>query len=104
MHPEYRVKFPDQDFLIGEKHKLIPSNYAVCEKKTKAVLLATTSRHIQLFKVGNVTKGAAASYIKEFWALLSLDKFKEVCLKDGILNSMLFVSIDSGPDNAPGRN
>ena len=35
MHPEYRVKFPDQDFLIGEKHKLIPSNYAVCEKKQR---------------------------------------------------------------------
>ena len=61
------------------------------------------STHIAV-QSGKRHKSAAASYIKEFWALLSLDKFKEVCLKDGILNSMLFVSVDGGPDNAPDRN
>ena len=32
MHLEYRVKHPDHDFPFGEKHKLIPSVYAACEK------------------------------------------------------------------------
>ena len=38
---EDKVKLPDHDFPIREKHKLIPSAYAACEK-TKTVLLATT--------------------------------------------------------------
>lgn len=28
MHMEYRVKLPDHDFVVAEKHKLIPSVYA----------------------------------------------------------------------------
>ena len=35
MHLEYRVKILDHDFPIGEKHKLIPSVYAVCKKKKR---------------------------------------------------------------------
>ena len=37
MHFEYRVKLPDHDFQIGEKHKFMPH-----VKKTKTVVLATT--------------------------------------------------------------
>ena len=33
MRLEYRVKLLDNDFPIGEKHKLIPCVYAACEKK-----------------------------------------------------------------------
>ena len=40
--PEYRVKLSDHDFAFGEKHKLIRSLYAACEK-TKILLLATMS-------------------------------------------------------------
>ena len=31
MHMRYRVKLPDHDFQIAEKHKLIPSVYAGLE-------------------------------------------------------------------------
>ena len=73
-------------------------------KKDKGSFIGyNESTHIAV-QSGKRDKSAAASYIKKFWALLSLDKFKEVCLKDGILNSMLFVSVDGGPDDAPGRN
>ena len=33
MQFEYRVKLPDHDFPVGEKHMLIPSVYLTCEKK-----------------------------------------------------------------------
>ena len=73
-------------------------------KKNKGSFIGyNESTHIAV-QSGKRHKSAAASYIKEFWALLSLEKFKEVCLKDGIVNSMLFVSVDGGPDNAPDRN
>ena len=32
IHFEYRVKLPDNDFLIGKEHKLIPSVYPAWEK------------------------------------------------------------------------
>ena len=30
MHMEYKVRLPDHDFTIAQKHKLIPSVYAAC--------------------------------------------------------------------------
>ena len=45
-------------------------------------------------------KSSAASHIEDFRALLSLDHFKEECLKD-VLKPILFVSVDGGPDKAP---
>ena len=33
MHLEYKVRLPDHDFVIGTRHKLIPSVYAECEVK-----------------------------------------------------------------------
>ena len=32
-HLQFRVKLPDHDFPIEEKHKLIPSVYAACQRK-----------------------------------------------------------------------
>ena len=44
---------------------------------------------------------SAASNIEDFQAFVSLDKFKEVCLKDRILIPLLFVSVDGGLAKAP---
>jgi len=33
MHLEYRVQLPDHSFVVGDRHKLIPSVYAVCNLK-----------------------------------------------------------------------
>ena len=73
-------------------------------KKNKGSFIGYNESTHRAVQSGKHDKSAATSYIKEFWALLSFDKFKEVFLKDGILNSMLFVSVDGGPDDAPGRN
>ena len=35
MHLDYRVQLPDHDFVIGTKHKLIPSVYGVCDISPK---------------------------------------------------------------------
>ena len=31
MHLSYKVRLPDHDFVVGAKHKLIPSVYGICE-------------------------------------------------------------------------
>ena len=33
MHLEYKVRLPDHDFVVGPRHKLIPSVYGVCNVK-----------------------------------------------------------------------
>ena len=35
MHVDYCVHLPDHDFVIGQKHKLIPPVYEVCVVSTK---------------------------------------------------------------------
>lgn len=35
MHMEYQVRLPDHNFVVGERHKLIPSVYGVCKVTPK---------------------------------------------------------------------
>ena len=35
MHVEYRIKLPDHDYVVAEKHKLIPSVHAACMLQDK---------------------------------------------------------------------
>lgn len=37
MHLEYRVTLPDHDWVVAEKHKLIPSVYAICTVEEKSI-------------------------------------------------------------------
>ena len=100
MHLEHKVKLPDLDFPIGEKHKLIPSVYAACEKNKDGSIGYNGPTYIAI-RSGKHDKSSAASHIEDFRTLLSLDEFKKACLKDGILKPLLFVSVDGGPDEAP---
>ena len=99
MHLDYRVKLPDRDFPIGEKHKLIPSVYAACEKDKDGSIGYNGPTYIAI-RSGKHGKSSAASHIEDFRALVSLDEFKEACLKDGVLKHLLFVSVVGGPDEA----
>ena len=100
MHLDYRVKLPDHDFPIGGKHKLIPSVCAACEKNKDGSIGYNGPTYIAI-QCGKHDKSFAASHIEDFRALVSLDEFKEACLKDGILKPLLFVSVVDGPDEAP---
>ena len=37
MHMEYQVTLPDHDWVVSERHKLIPSVYAACEVRENAI-------------------------------------------------------------------
>ena len=30
MHIDYKIKLPDHNFVVGERHKIIPSVYGIC--------------------------------------------------------------------------
>ena len=100
MHVEYKVKLPDNDFPIGEKHKLIPSVYASCRKNKDGSVGYNGPTYIAI-RSGKHDTSSAASHIEDFRSLLSLNEFKDDSLKDGVLQPMLFVSVDGGPDETP---
>ena len=54
-----------------------------------------------IYRSGKHDRSSAALHIEDFPTLLSLDLFKEACLKDGVLKHLLFISVDGGPDEAP---
>ena len=100
-HLRYSVKLPDHDFPIWEKHKLVLSVYAAFEKSKDGSIGYNGLTYIAI-RSEKQDKSSAASHIEDFRALLSLDHFKEECLKD-VLKPILFVSVDAGPDKAPKR-
>ena len=57
MHLEYKVSLPDQDFPVGENHKLTPSVYAACLKGMMEKL-DTVVQHSLLSETQNTIKGA----------------------------------------------
>ena len=48
MHLDYRVRLPDHDFIIKQKHKLIPSVYEVHEVSTKGKVTYSGDTFIQI--------------------------------------------------------
>ena len=77
-----QLKYPDRDFPVGEKHRLFPSVYAACGKSKYGSIGYNGRTYVAIWSEKH-DKSSAASHIEDFWALLSLDEFGEVCLKDG---------------------
>ena len=100
MHLEYKVTLPDQDFPIGEKHKLIPSVYAACLKKDGEV--SYNGAKFNSIGSGKHDKSYAETHSDDFERILQLEEFQDAALtpnKD--VKPLVFVSVDGGPDEAP---
>ena len=100
MHVDYKVTLPDHDFPIGAKHKLIPSVYAGCVmKESKISFSGPTFIAIRSQKHDSST---AETHLRDFNRLVELDEFKSSAKgRDGVLKPLIFVAVDSGPDEAP---
>ena len=100
MHVDYNVTLPDHDFPIGAKHKLIPSVYAGCVmKEMKISFSGPTFIAIRSQKHDSST---AETHQRDFNRLVGLDEVKSSAKgRDGVLKPLIFVAVDSGPDEAP---
>lgn len=100
MHVDYKVSLPDHDYPIGSQHKLIPSVYANCVmKEGKVSYSGPTYIAIRSQKHDSST---AETHQRDFDKLLELDEFKSSAKGvDGLLKPLIFVAVDSGPDEAP---
>jgi len=73
MHIEYCIQLPDHDWVVAERHKLIPSVYAACLiKKDKVCYSGPTAVFI---RSGKHDSSTAATHAADFEALVHIDGF-----------------------------
>jgi hypothetical protein len=101
---EYKITLPDHDFVIAERHKLIPSVSALCvidaNKFDKAVSYSGPT--YVAIRDGKRDSSSAASHNADFEALLKIKSFRDLMISsDGLLKPVLIVGVDGGPDENP---
>lgn len=106
MHVEYRMKLPDHDWVIAEKHKLIPSVIAGIVIKPngqgKPEAVSYSGPTYIAIRSGKHSSSTAATHAFDFQKLVDLDSFKEILrTEDGLVKPILIITADGGPDENP---
>lgn len=106
MHMEYRVRLPDHDWAVADKHKLIPSVYAGVEIKKegfgdKGAVTYSGPTHVSV-RSGKHSKSTAYSHARDLDRVFELEEFKYLLTKpDGSTKPILILTVDGGPDENP---
>ena len=101
MHLEYHMQLPDQDWVIAERHKLIPSVYAACVIKDDSV---SYSEPTGIFiRSGKHDSSTAATHAADFESLKALQSLKPVmCMtEDGTVKLIVIITADGSPHENP---
>lgn len=103
MHLEYRVRLPDHDWVVAEKHKLIPSVYAgikISERgmgKPEAVSYSGPT-YIAI-RSGKHSSSNAKSHGMDFDRLLQLPEFHLLAKNcENLVKPVIIMTVDGGPD------
>ncbi|KAL4720554.1 hypothetical protein ACJJTC_002355 [Scirpophaga incertulas] len=103
MHLDYRVKLPDHDFVVAEKHKLIPSIYAGIvvkkdgEGKPEAVTHSgPTYVAIRSGKHSSSNAETHATDIHKLTEILAFENFMKT--REGFVKPVFIFTCDGGPD------
>lgn len=106
MHTEYRVRLHDHDWVVADKHKLIPSVYAFVEvEKNKmgdpAAVKYSGPTYIAI-RSGKHDSSTAASHAYDLNSILQNEEFSSFTrTKDGELKPVIIIISDGGPDENP---
>ena len=101
MHLEYRFEFPDHDWVVAERHELIPSVYATCIVKTTQV---SYSGPTGIFiRSGKHDLSTAVSHAADFEKMKTILAFQEVMMTHDRVNvkPVVIITADGGPDENP---
>lgn len=106
MHLNYRVQLPDHDFIIGERHKLIPSVYAgICIKpngKGDPDDVTYSGPTFITVRSGKHSQSTAATHAYDFHNLLKNENFSEILKNNkGDVKPIMIFTVDGGPDENP---
>uniref|UniRef100_A0A914DJC8 C2H2-type domain-containing protein n=1 Tax=Acrobeloides nanus TaxID=290746 RepID=A0A914DJC8_9BILA len=101
MHMQYRVKLPDHDWVIAERHKLIPSVYAACEF-TKDGEVGYSGPTFVCIRSGKHDKSESRTHLRDLKECLKLQSFeKSAMTSEGNVKPIWIFSVDGGPDENP---
>lgn len=100
MHMQYRVRLPDHDWVVADRHKLVPSVYAAAAFEKWEV--GYNGPTFVAIRSGKHDKSTSASHLEDFRHLLSLPEFGGAA-KDpsGQVKPIVLVTVDNGPDECP---
>jgi len=106
MHVEYRVTLPDHDWVVGDRHKLIPSVYAGIIIKEKGYgskeAVSYSGPTFITIRSGKHSTSTAKSHARDFSHLMQLEEFDIVTKsKDGKEKPIFILLVDGGPDENP---
>jgi hypothetical protein len=81
MYVEYQIHLPDHDWVVAERHKLIPSVYAAIKVDPnqfgKGTAVGYSGPTYIAIRSGKHDSSTASSHAFDFKTLLNLDEFKE---------------------------
>lgn len=106
MHLDYRVKLPDHDFVVAEKHKLIPSVYAGIvvkkdgERKPEAVTHSGPT--YVAIRSGKHSSSNAETHATDIHKLTEISAFENFMkTREGFVKPVFIFTCDGGPDENP---
>ncbi|GBP00285.1 hypothetical protein EVAR_885_1 [Eumeta japonica] len=106
MHLDYRVKLPDHDFVVAEKHKLIPSVYAgIVVKKDgegKPEAVSHSGSTYVAIRSGKHSSSNAETHATDIDKLSEISAFENFMkTREGFVKPVFIFTCDGGPDENP---
>ncbi|XP_015116810.1 uncharacterized protein LOC107040985 [Diachasma alloeum] len=105
MHVLVRVKLPDHDWVIAERHKLIPSVYAGIHIKPGGIgspdAMTYSGPTYVAIRSGNHSSSTAATHSDDFHRLMKLDCFNDILKSGDTVKPVLIFTVHGGPDENP---
>lgn len=106
MHVDYRVMLPDHDWVVAERHKLIPSVYGIMKIKSKLMgkpeAVTYSGPTFIAVRSGKHCSSTAASHGRDLDCLISDETFFDVTRNSNSDVKPIFIFVvDGGPDENP---
>lgn len=107
MHMEYRVRLPDHDWVVGSRHKLIPSVYAGIRITNKSPIgqpnaVSYSGPTYIAIRSGKHSSSTATTHAIDFERILKLENFESLMhTSSGEVKPVVVNFVDGGPDENP---
>ena len=107
MHMEYRVRLPDHDWVVGSRHKLIPSVYAGIHIISKSPIgqpdaVSYSGPTNIAIRSGKHSSSTATTHVIDFERLLKLENFESMLhTSSGEVKPVLVNFVDGDLDENP---
>lgn len=106
MHVEYQVRLPDHDWVIAERHKLIPSVYAGIKVEPdhfdQKTAVGYSGPTYIVIRSGKHDSSTAESHALDLDTVFGLEEFREFVMTPvGDIKPVVIITVDGGPDENP---